>query len=65
MLYRQVTLFGQSAGAQSIAVHLVNRYSDPLFHRAILESNPFGITYKTKEEAQKLCRRFARHSKCR
>ncbi|XP_078495956.1 crystal protein-like [Ciona intestinalis] len=60
-----VTLFGQSAGAQSIAVHMVNSYSEPLFHGAILESNPFGITYKNKTEAQDIADKFAQHMGCR
>ncbi|CAK8697346.1 unnamed protein product [Clavelina lepadiformis] len=56
-----VTIFGQSAGGQSVAVHLVNKYSEPLFHRAILQSNPFGITYKTTEEAQETTNKFVKH----
>uniref|UniRef100_F6SXV5 Carboxylic ester hydrolase n=1 Tax=Ciona intestinalis TaxID=7719 RepID=F6SXV5_CIOIN len=62
---KSVTLFGQSAGAQSIAVHMVNNYSEPLFHGAILESNPFGITYKNKTEAQDIADKFAKHMGCR
>jgi len=57
-------MFGQSAGAQSIAVHLVNDYSAPLFHQAILQSNPMGITYKTKAEAQLLGDRLADKAGC-
>jgi len=58
-----VTLFGQSAGAQSVAVHMVNDDSDPLFHRAILQSNPFGLTYKTPVEAQTIGENFVKHMK--
>ena len=53
-LFFKVTIFGQSAGAQSVAVHLVNDVSESLFQRAILQSNPFGLSFKTTDEAQKL-----------
>ena len=49
-----MTLFGQSAGAQSIAVHLISDYSDPLFHQAILESDPFTIPYQTPTRGAEL-----------
>jgi len=63
-LSKQVTLFGQSAGAQSIAVHLANDYSKPLFHQAVMQSNPFGISYKTKQEAESLGKSFAESARC-
>lgn len=56
-----MTLFGESAGAQSTAVHLVNEHSKDLFDRAILESNPFGLNFKTVEEAQTLGEKFVNH----
>ncbi|XP_076812123.1 crystal protein-like [Clavelina lepadiformis] len=46
-----VTLFGQSAGAQSIMYHLMSPVSEPLFHRVIMESNPASFPYPTQEEA--------------
>ncbi|XP_045194483.2 cAMP-regulated D2 protein-like [Mercenaria mercenaria] len=46
----KVTLFGQSAGAQSTAIHLSNGKANGLFRNAIVESAPFDIRYKTKEE---------------
>jgi len=46
-----VTLFGQSAGAQSIMFHLLSTISEPLFHRAIMESNPAVYNYLTFDEA--------------
>lgn len=34
----RVTLFGQGAGAASVSLHLFSELSDPLFHKAILQS---------------------------
>ncbi|WAR06075.1 D2-like protein [Mya arenaria] len=46
-----VTLFGQSAGGQSIPVHLMAKDSKDLFRNVIIESAPFDIPFKTKTEA--------------
>lgn len=47
-----VTLAGESAGAMSVGLHL---YAVPssrgLFQAAIMQSNPFGIPYKTVDQA--------------
>lgn len=43
---RRVTLWGESSGAQSVALHLVAPGSRDLFQGAILESNPYGLPYK-------------------
>ena len=48
----KVTLFGESAGAMSVGLHLVAPGSTELFRAAILESNPYGIPYKTLEHAK-------------
>ncbi len=53
-----VTLFGQSAGAWSIAIHLANARAGGLFHRAILQSGPFGFTPQTEEQAAAVADRF-------
>ncbi len=47
-------MFGQSAGAQSIAVHLISEESESLFHQAILISDPFTIPYQTPPRAAEL-----------
>ena len=48
----QVTIFGQSAGAMSVGLHLLSiPSSSGLFHGDIMQSNPFGIPYKTISEA--------------
>ncbi|XP_070543411.1 cAMP-regulated D2 protein-like [Ptychodera flava] len=61
----RVTLFGQSAGAQSVAVHLMSEKSDNLFHRAIIQSLPFGIPLKRDFEAVILGNCFAEGVMCR
>lgn len=43
-----VTIFGQSAGAMSVASHLVMNASRGLFHKAIMESEPFALTFRTE-----------------
>jgi carboxylesterase type B len=47
-----VTVFGESAGAMSIGLHLTSPQSAGLFHKAIMESNPFSIEYKHIHEAK-------------
>lgn len=47
----KVTLFGQSAGAQSSAIHLISEKSKGLFRNVILESSPFDIPLKNPYEA--------------
>lgn len=41
----RITLFGQSAGAMSVGLHMVENYGNahPPFAAAIMESNPYGI----------------------
>ncbi len=48
---QKVTLFGQSAGAMSVGLHLVAPGSRDLFRAAIMESNPYGIPFKTPDMA--------------
>ncbi|XP_046569470.1 LOW QUALITY PROTEIN: crystal protein-like [Haliotis rubra] len=42
----QVTIFGDSSGAQSVAIHLTSGKADDLSTRAIMHSAPFGISFK-------------------
>lgn len=44
-------MFGQSAGAQSTAIHLMSEKSKGLFHNVIIESSPFDIPLKNPYEA--------------
>jgi para-nitrobenzyl esterase len=41
LLYR--TLFGESAGAISTCIHYTDKYSEDLFHSAIMESGFCGL----------------------
>lgn len=48
----QITLFGESAGAMSVALHTFDMPSSaPLFQRAIMESNPAGVVYRTPDKS--------------
>jgi acetylcholinesterase/cholinesterase len=60
-----VTIWGESAGAMSVSIHLVSPNSAGLFHRAIMESNVAAFRY-TKAENQYLSfgREFASLSGC-
>lgn len=67
----QVTIFGESAGAMSVGLHLFampgsNGPGGNLFQAAMMESNPLGSVYRTQAEAQaeggdfvaKLCKKY-------
>lgn len=54
---RNITLFGQSAGAHSIAALIACSTERPLFQKAILQSPPLGITI-TPKEASKITEAF-------
>jgi carboxylesterase type B len=48
----RVTLAGESAGATSVALHALSVPSSAdLFQQIIMQSNPFGIPYKTPRQA--------------
>ncbi len=49
----KVTLFGESAGAMSVGIHLVSAPdSKDLFRAGIMESNPFALPLKNPAEAK-------------
>ena len=54
-----VTVVGQSAGAASIAIMMTMPQASGLFHRAIMQSTPFGRMARTLEELERIGRRFA------
>ncbi len=59
----RVMIFGESAGAQSTALHLTMPSSQPLFARAIMESD-YAITYMSVKEAQQKVDAFAKLLGC-
>ncbi|XP_051780779.1 crystal protein-like [Erpetoichthys calabaricus] len=61
---RKVTLFGQSAGAQSVGLHLTVRSSESLFKQAIIHSLPFSLPLKTKKQATVIGIRFLKIAGC-
>ena len=51
----KVTIWGESAGAMSVALHMLSiseSYNGKLFRAGILESNLPGLPYKTTKEAE-------------
>ncbi|XP_078576608.1 crystal protein-like [Branchiostoma floridae x Branchiostoma japonicum] len=60
----KVTIFGQSAGSDSVAVLLTSSRAADLFHQAIMLSVPFSITHKTQLEAIRLGNDFTKLANC-
>ncbi|XP_062374187.1 crystal protein [Sardina pilchardus] len=60
----KVTIFGESAGAQSVSLHLMIQSSKPLFKQAVFQSLPFSIPLKTRHDALKLGKDFAKQANC-
>lgn len=50
----KITIFGQSAGSQSVFIHMMSSKTAGLFRAAVLESAPFAVPYRTKKEALEL-----------
>ncbi|HKQ32422.1 MAG TPA: carboxylesterase family protein, partial [Thermodesulfobacteriota bacterium] len=62
----KVTIYGESAGAMSVGIHLTaSPRSAGLFRAAIMQSNPFGIPFKSLDEARPAAVRFAERLGCR
>lgn len=61
----QVTLAGESAGAMSVAIHMTSHGSRGLFQRAIMQSNPWTMTYRTARAAEEgATKKFLEKSGC-
>uniref|UniRef100_UPI003AAA4F05 crystal protein n=1 Tax=Centroberyx gerrardi TaxID=166262 RepID=UPI003AAA4F05 len=60
----KVTIFGESAGAQSVSLHLMIQSSKPLFRQAVFQSLPFSIPLKTRHDALKLGKDFSKQANC-
>jgi carboxylesterase type B len=60
-----VTLFGESAGAISVSLHLLSiPSSEPLFQAAIIESDPVGAPMALPDRAQQIAEAFAKNLGC-
>lgn len=60
----QVTIFGQSAGASSVAVHILSSLSQGLFKQAILESNPWTLPLQTPDIGKDFGQNFVQFLNC-
>lgn len=61
----KVTIYGESAGAMSVGIHLVSSpRSEGLFRAAIMESNPLGLPYKNLKQSRAITREFASNLGC-
>ncbi len=59
-----ITLFGESAGAMSVGLHMVAPASRKLFRAAIMQSNPYGLPYRFADETQRTGRKMRRNLGC-
>ncbi|XP_071096518.1 crystal protein-like [Haliotis cracherodii] len=60
----KITIFGQSAGAQSVCVHLVSPSVANYFQRAIIQSSPIALPFRNATEAERQVHLFARQLGC-
>ena len=60
-----ITLFGESAGAVMIGLHLLMEGAGNLFHKAILQSNPMGYTFRSVIVADFIGEALKRNVDCR
>lgn len=60
----RVMLFGQSAGAMSIASHLSRPASAGLYSAAVMESDPLGLPFRTPSAGLDLANVFAQAANC-
>ena len=59
-----VTLFGESAGGMSVGTHMVTPSSTALFHRGMIESEPFALPFRTTSTYPAYTREFAHKAGC-
>jgi len=59
-----VTIFGQSAGGYSVATHLASPPSWGLFHRAIVQSDPFSLIAQDNVTGNDLAGLFMKQANC-
>ena len=61
----KVTLFGESAGASSVGIHLANAESSQLVHQGILQSNHYGMMLPTPKSARHRTRKLLKALHCK
>ena len=61
---KRITIAGQSAGGMSVASHLSMAKAEGLFASAIIESDPFGIPFRTSKTYPAFSRTVARYAGC-
>jgi carboxylesterase type B len=61
---QRVTLWGQSAGAMSVATHLISPGSQGLFAGAVLDSEPFSLPFRSPPSAAALADALVRAASC-
>lgn len=64
LLSLQVTLAGQSAGAQSIMLHLIDESITGMFAQVIIQSVPISIPFRSRDEAIEQTRLFTAELGC-
>lgn len=60
----KITIGGESAGGMSVACHLVSPKSQGYFSNAIMESNPVGIPFQTRDSAASIAKTIMRYLSC-
>lgn len=60
----KITIAGQSAGAMSVGAHLISPGSKGLFQSSIMESNPLGLPFHSRESAATNANNFATYLNC-
>ena len=61
----KVTIYGESAGAMSVGLHMLSSpRSEPLFRAGIMESNPLGLPYKSLKQSHSIAKEFASNLGC-
>ncbi len=60
-----ITLFGESAGAVMIGLHLLMNGAGELFHKAIMQSNPVGYTFRSVVVADFIGEALKKNVDCR
>jgi carboxylesterase type B len=60
-----ITLFGESAGAVMLGLHLMMEGAGKLFHKAIIQSNPLGLQFRSVVVADFIGEALKRSVDCR